>query len=148
MGALGAVDLSVILEDIQLMKGDKRLDREIEMMKPLTVRFSFRKSKSVDPVAFAVGFIRDDGLHCCTVFSDESDCVAESNVKEGHVEVRFPMVLLLPAAYHLYVSALSPGPGFRLTHTQELLPVEVYGPDYLVSMHGSQYLPSDWNLTL
>ena len=141
-------ETSVILEDIRLSDGTKELGKQIEMIRPLTIRFRFRKSISVDPVAFAIGFIRDDGLHCCTVFSDESDCVAKSDVKEGYVEVRFPRVLLLPAVYRLYVSALSPGPGLRLIHAQEHYPIEVRGPDYFNWEHGSQYMPSDWHLTV
>lgn len=148
MAPVTIADAIVVLEDIQLLKGTELLGKEIELMQPLTIRFRFRKSISVDPVAFAIGFIRDDGLHCCTVFSDESDCVARSDVKEGYVELRFPMVLLLPAVYRLYISAVSPGPGLRLIHAQEHFPIEVRGPEYFNWEHGSQYIPSDWHLIL
>lgn len=139
-------ETTVVLEDIRLLDGTKELGKQIEMMKPLTIHFRFRKSKSVNPVAFTVGFIRDDGLHCCSVFSDEFDWMAQPEVKEGYVEVTFPKVLLLPANYRLFISAMSPGPGFRLVHASEYFPVQVIGSDHFHSQHGKLYLPADWRI--
>ena len=139
-------ETTVILEDIRLSDGNKELGKQIEMMKPLNIRFHFRKSNSLNPVAFNVGFIRDDGLHCCSIFSDEANCMAHSDMKEGYVEVRFPNVLLLPASYRLYITAMSPGPGFRLTHAIEHFPIQVFGPSYFDTQHGNLYMPVDWRI--
>jgi len=140
-----ATETTVVLEDIRLSDGGRQLGNQIEMMKPLNISFRFRKNVSVDPVAFNVGFIRDDGLHCCSVFSDESDCIAEGNLKEGYVEVKFPKVLLLPANYNLFVTAMSPGPGFRLVHKSECFPVQIIGARHFMNaQHGTMHMPVDW----
>lgn len=112
----------------------------------LTTRVTYQVRTSLPRgLAFSIGVVREDTLHCYTSFSHENGLEFPNGNRAGVIEASYTELRLMPGNYLLYVTAISADER-RTIYTYQTAPFQVCSHEPLDIRNGSFYNVPLWNL--